>query len=761
MSELNLMNRRTTPLLPSLRTWSLALTFPALAFFLGACQQGGGDSPASEGTSTTTAAETTESSDGAAAPTAIAAEDDTRSPTEIIREWVTPVIVDEFNPDVTDANRGETGRRGGTFRVRTPSDFGDLNPITSQSQPDRLAQLLMFDSLVTQSRETLEFLPRIAWTYSKADLLKTIGGEVQRGILLELGDENDPDSQVVFIPDARVHTFNKADVATFDAEAGTLTLKEEWGGDTFEGSIIENEYTLELNEGEAESAQERAIRTTIGELDTWTDRIGGEDLQRAWRKRECAFWFTLRDGPTWHDGRPVTAEDVKFSYETILNTTVQAQNLRNYFQDVEVCEIEEDGKTVYFESRKPYFSQFGFLAGIYLVPKHAFNPERYGGDEAAFGQAFNEAPYRSRPIGNGPYRFVEWRQGTSLTLERDPNYWASKLPEGSVPLWHPEMPYFDRIVHILIPDKSAALRELETGGVDADMDIEPDTWAQASTQTDGFKNRVVRAQHLGFLYTFMAMNNNHPIFRDPATRRALAHLIPRERTAKDVYYDLAIPVTGPFFVEGPGYDRTVNQVPYDPAEARRLLRRAGWLDRTGDGILEKEIDGQMVKFEFEYLIHTARDYHEKVADIYKEAIEQAGIRMTIRKLDFSTLLDLTRNQDFTASRQAWGTSLDPDPYQIWHSSQSVRGGSNYVSYRNPEADRLMEQLREEFHPPKRWEIARELHRIIAEDQPVVFLEGFQQTYFINRGINGVKLYPSMYPYDFTEWWWADESRRQN
>lgn len=747
------------------RWWQGAAAM-ALALVLAACQQGGTDSSSNRNTSggasqpTEVAQASGESAANTVAPRVVAAEDDHRSPTEIIREWVTPVVVDEFNPDVSDEKRGEPGKRGGVFRVRNPSDFGDLNPITSTSQPDRLLQLLIFDSLITSNRETLEDLPRIAWTFSKADLLKLANGDAQHGILLQMGTEGEPDSEVVFVPGARRRTFVKTDLASFDAEAGTATLKEQWGGETIKGSIIENEYTIEINEGEAEGALDRALRTTIGELDTWTDRVGGEDLQRPFRKQECAFWFTLRDGVTWHDGQPVTAEDVKFSFDVIMNTTVQAQNLRNYYQDVEVCDIKEDGKTVYFESRKPYFGQFGFLGGIYLVPKHAFNPERFGGDEVAFGRAFNEAPFRSRPLGNGPYRFVEWKQGSSLTVERYPDYWASKLPEGSVPMWRPAMPYFDRIEYILIPDKSAAQRELETGGVDADMDIEPDTWAQASTNTDAFKARMVRGQHLGFLYTFMALNNNSTIFRDPATRRALAHLIPREKTAKDVYYDLAIPVTGPFFVEGPGYDRTVEQVPYDPETARRLLRRAGWLDRDGDGILEKEIDGKMVPFEFEYLIHTARDYHEKVADIYKEAIEQVGIRMTIRKLDFSTLLDLTRNQEFTASRQAWGTSLDPDPYQIWHSSQAMRGGSNYVSYRNEKADRLMEQLREEFYPPKRWEIARELHRIIAEDQQVIFLEGFQQTYFYSRGLRGVKLYPSMYPYDFLEWWWSDESGRR-
>ncbi|MBI5154017.1 hypothetical protein HZA57_02170, partial [Candidatus Poribacteria bacterium] len=503
----------------------------------------------------------------------------------------------------------------------------------------------------------------------------------------------------------------------------------------------------------------KAVRIKMGDLDTWSDERGTETLARPYRKQQCAFYFWMRPNVTWHDGKPFTAEDVKFTMDCLLNVNILAQSLRSYFKDIESYSLIDNGG-IRFQARKPYFQQMLFLCQVYPIPKHVFNPEQFGGDEKAFADAFNKHPFRASPVGCGPYKMKEWKKGDRLTVVRFDDYWASKLPAGAIHNWLPGQPYMDEITQVVIAETAASLKELEKGTIDADMDVEPETWDQARTNAKEFTDRITRAKRYGFLYTYIALNNLSPIFRDPATRRAFAMLIPRERVGKDVYKGLSDLVTGPNYSRGPGYEPSVPQVPYDPETAKRILRKAGWLDRDGDHIIEKEVDGKTVPFEFEYLIHGAREYHQKVADIYKESIEQAGIKMTVRKLDFNVLMDKTRDKDFTVSRQAWGTELDPDPFQIWHSSQSENKGSNIISYKNEKADRLMERLREEFDPVKRWEMAREVHRIIAEDQPVVFLEGFWETYFISRGVRGVKLYPSPYPYRLREWWWSDPKRRE-
>lgn len=669
-----------------------------------------------------------------------------------ILKYIKEIKTDEFNPDAK-ATPDAKPKRGGSFKIRVPADNASLNPLTYQSQADAMALQLLNDSLIGLNNQTQEKIPRIAWTFSKGDLIKLKNQPVLEGTFLQLGDEKDPESTFEFVPNAFRHTFFKGNVQSVDVAAGTLQVSDSLGGKIYYGKIEESPSLYTVNEAFQPEKLETKITGTVSQLDTWRDRIANEDVDRPFQKKECAFTFTIRDGVTWHDGKPLTIDDVIFSYQTMQNPDVDAQRLRNYYNDVTDCIALEDGKTVKFLSRKPYFQQFEFLGGINLLPKHVFNPEQFGGDSKSFADAFNTHPFRQQPILCGPYELVEWKKDNFLKVKRFDNYWASKLPEGSVFEWNPLMPYFDDITFVLISEKSVSVKELERGNIHADMDIEPDTWSLAQTQTPQFTNSFVRAKKLGFLYTLISLKNDHPILKDKAVRQALAHLIPRERIIKDIYYDLAIPVTGPFFLEGPGYNKDVPQMSYDPREAKKLLRQNGWLDKDRDGVIEKEIDGKIVPLELEYMIHTGREYHAKVADIIKESVEQVGIRLTIRKLDFNTLINKTTDRDFEMVRNAWGTAIDPDPYQIWHSSQIGNKGSNYAGFKNAKADELMVQLREEFDPTKRWEIAREIHKIIAEEQSVIFLEGFNETYFYHRGIRGVRFYPSQYPYNLTEWWW--------
>lgn len=687
---------------------------------------------------------------------------DHENPAELIMKFIRQPILDEYNPDVTDENRhADTPRRGGVLRVRSPADFAELNPLTVNGQPEREFLNLLSDSLVGQDPRNLQYFPLKAWAWDRADLLQLAGGEVQEGVLLELGDESDPDSEVVFVPGARKRVFAKFDVASVADDRMSLTLTDERGGHTYDGYVLELAYTFEVNEALDPAREDSIIRTTIGGLATWRD-IEGTPRDRPFRKQECSFRFHIREGITWHDGRPFTAEDVKFTYDTLMNTHIQgAAPFRALIEPyVTSCEIINEGQSVHILAHKPYFQLFdAIVAALPPIPKHVFDPDQFGGDDRAFADAFQQHPFRENPILSGPYRLAQWRRGDSLLAVRNDDYWASKLPQGAVGMWTPEQPYLDAIRVIVIGEKSVALGEIQRGSLDVDKDIEADIWFNNATNRREFTDRFVRANFQGFGYTYVGWNHQRPIFQDRDTRRALAMLIPRDRILEDIHQGLHRAVTGPFFIDGPGYDHSIEPIPYNPREAQRLLRRAGWLDRTGDGILEKEIDGRFVPLEFEYMIHNARDYHQKVADIVKESVEQAGIRMTIRRLDWSVYADETRSKNFDAVRFAWGASVEPDPFSVWHSSQAREGGNNFISFIHPRIDEICEQIREEFNPLRRWALAREMHHIVHEEQPVFFMFAFTNQAFYPRGIRGVYLYPSSYPMNFREWWWADEQRR--
>jgi ABC-type transport system substrate-binding protein len=667
-------------------------------------------------------------------------------------QYLEKVTTDEYNLDVK-AGMKSTPKRGGKFRMRTKVDYGVLNPLLTSTQPDMQLINHLSDGLIDLDYETYELYPSIAWTWKEADILKARDGAPVYGRI-----RSQTADSVEFVPEAFIQTVSRFDVEKFDKDS--VTLKASRGGATIRGTVTEFPTTLQVDTVTAPDAK-AAVTYRIADLDQWKDDLSGEARMRPFLKPHCYFEFHVRDGVKWHDGQPFTAQDVIFTYDTINNENVDAARIRQMYQFIEKASVTEDGKGVVVWYGRPHYAaaqSLGFIGGSrYLIPRHIFNPEQYGGDAKAFGEAFNKHPFKDFPILCGPYRLKKWDKANRLTIERFNDYWASGQPDGTRHQFAPQMPYFDEISVVVIGDNNAAVRELEKEAIDADLEVEPDVWAQPSTSTPEFVAKMTRAERLGFLYTYIGWNLERPVFKDADTRRALAMLIPRERIAKEIYQGLAQPVTGPAYLKGPAYDKTVEQIPYDVAAAKRLLRRAGWADRDGDGILEKTIDGVETPFRFSYMIHNAKDYHQKIADIIKESMAEAGIQITIDKLDWNLFSDKTRDKEFDAVRFAWGNSLDPDFFPIWHSSQIKDRGDNFISYRNPRVDEITVAAREEFDAGKRWEMNRELHRILAQEQPVCFLDAFIETYFINRKIHGVRLYPSDYPHNWSEWYWAGDA----
>ncbi len=679
-------------------------------------------------------------------------------------KYLPKIKVDEFNPDVTDEYRADPKpKRGGKLILRTPADLQHLNILTLTGQPERIVCNHMSDGLIKQDPETLEYYPVMALTWRETDLLKKKDGEVMEGRVVAQTGES-----VTFVKDAWIHYYSKLDVDEINKEGNYVSWKDSpLGANRTEGKITELDYVVKVDQGlNSSTASSNTVTIPLSEIDTYDFEMGSYKETRPYIKMNCAYEFMIRDGVTWSDGKPFTAEDVKFSFDTIMNIDVDAPSKRAYFIDVESCEITRNSKAIKFHIKKPYFQARDILGGAageaYFIPKHIFKPEQYGGDSKAFAEAFNDSDFKERPIYTGPYVLKSWNRGDTLTLARNENYWLNKLPDGSVYKWNKQMPYLDEISIVLYREQAGAISDLLNGKLDGDLDVEPIVWASDRTNTADFLQKSIRAEKIGFLYTYIGWNLNREIFKDKRVREALAMLIPREEIANNVHMGVAFPVNGPFFVNGPGYDKSIEPIPYDPVGAKRLLARAGWLDRDGDGIIEKRMpDGSTIPFEFSYSIHNARDYHQKIADIIKESVEQAGISMTVDKSDWTIFADKVREKNFDAVRFAWGTTLEPDPFQIWHSSQMENKGDNFVSFKNDRLDELCIKIRETLDPEKRWEMGREAHRIIYENQPYSFLFGFKETYFLNRKLRGIKLYPNMYTFDYCEWYWSEipESRK--
>lgn len=653
---------------------------------------------------------------------------------QTLKDFIKTPSTDKFNDRVSEAERNtQKPTSGGQIVVRIPVDPKSLNPLTDNGAQSQHVNSFLFDSLITRDPETLEWLPWIAKRWEERDVVyKTDGSAIEGRIISQDNDS------VSIIPHAGKTVLGKQDIVDFDIAGKTVITQD---GLTLTGSINELTYTIEIEPDNASDA----ITIPLSDIAEYENHPDKKKIVH-----NGAYYFTIRNSVKWHDGAPFTVDDIIFSYNTVMNEYVDAAPLRNYYQDVKSVEII-DNDTVKFMYGKSYFLSLSFCGGMTILPRHVYNPDQFEGDDERFGSFFNQHEANRHPIGNGCYRFVKWDKGKQIVVEKNQDYWAS---QSNLPYWDKAQPYLDRIVWTVINNKTAALKELQNGNVDVDFDVEPDIWFSDQTNTDSFCNTFARAYMKVPLYTYIGWNMDTPYFSDPRVRQAMTHLIPRKKIAEEIHGGLVDIVTGPFFIDGPVYDHSIEPLELSLKKAKRLLRRAGWLDHDGDGILDK--DG--VAFEFEYLIHNAKDYHQKIADIVKESVEKAGIRMLIRKIDWTVFSETVSDRKFDAVRFAWGTGIDGDPFQIWHSSQIENRGSNYVGYRNERVDEILETARETFDPVKRWALYREMHHILHEDQPYTFLFCFKTLFFYNKKFQNVKIYSTRPGYDLREWYIADNTQ---
>lgn len=421
------------------------------------------------------------------------------------------------------------------------------------------------------------------------------------------------------------------------------------------------------------------------------------------------YTFKLRKDVKWHDGEQFTSDDVVFSYNAIMDPKVDSPHLKSYYQEIlDVKALDE--YTVEFTYARPYFLALEFCGGMPIVPEHIFSE----GD-------FNTNPAGRKPVGTGPYRFVEWETGSEIVLEKYGDYWG-------------EEPSLENIVFKIIADPTVAFQVLKREELDV-AGLTPIQWDRQSN-TEAFRSHFNKHSYFRPNYNFIGWNMNKPFFKDEKVRTAMTHLVDRQLILDKILLGLGAVVTNPFYINSPEYPEDIDPVPFDPEKARMLLDEAGWKDSDGDGIRDK--DG--TEFEFEFLLPSGSDTSEKIATILKEQLDNNGILMNIRKTEWAVFTTRLSDRKFDAVILGWSMGVESDPYQIWHSSQ-VGKGSNFVGFQNDRADELIETARKEFDRKKRIELYREFARIVHDKQPYTFLFCRKSTVAVHNRFENVNVYP--------------------
>ena len=420
---------------------------------------------------------------------------------------------------------------------------------------------------------------------------------------------------------------------------------------------------------------DRNLQNFVGELaESWKVKEGPEP----------EITFFLRKGVRWHDGKEFTAHDVKFTYAKIMDEKTNTVR-RSSYELVKKAEVL-DPHTFRVTYRQP-FSPGLETWGIGIIPKHLLEKED-----------INTTAFNRRPIGTGAFRFVEWVTDEKIVVEANAQYFEGR-------------PLLDRIIYRIIPETSLSEMEILTQGIDY-SGIYPHQYRRIS-QIPFLK--AYSQPSLG--YTYIGYNQKHAVFQDKKVRQALTHAINREEIVQYVLYGLGAVASGPFPNHLWYSNPNVKPLPYDPQKARQLLAEAGWKDTNGDGILDRE--GK--PFRFTLITNSGNETRRDVGVLVQRQLRELGIDVTFELYEWSVFLSNFINvKHFDACILGWSLSVDPDAYEIWHSSQ-IEKGFNFISYRNPEIDRLWEEGRKEYDIERRKQIYWRIHELMAEDQPYTFL----------------------------------------
>jgi len=421
------------------------------------------------------------------------------------------------------------------------------------------------------------------------------------------------------------------------------------------------------------------------------------DLAEHWEAiDDLTYLFHLKKGITFHNGKPLTAADVKFTYESVLDPNNRSPR-RGPLQPLKA--VEPIGPyQILFRLSAPY-APFLENSTLGIVPA--------GTPGAAQEKGL---------IGSGPFSLEEFSPGERVVLKANPSYWKGR-------------PSISGLVFKIIPDAIVRALEFKKGTVDfIQNDIEPDMLPWLKKNTD-----ASILTHQGTIFQYIGMNLDHPILKIPEVRQAIAYAIDRESIIRHLWKGMATPATGLLFPSHWAYEPSVPRFPYDPEEAKRLLDRAGLTDPDGDGPLPR------FKLSFKT---TTLDLRRRIAEAFKEQLARVGIELEVRSYEWGTFYGDIQKGNFHLYSLSWVGINDPDIYfTLFHSRSIPPSGNNRGRYRNPEIDQLLEEGRRSSNLEERKRIYGRVQKILALDLPAIPLWWQKNVVVMKRDIAGFVPYP--------------------
>ncbi|MES2501045.1 MAG: peptide-binding protein [Pseudomonadota bacterium] len=440
--------------------------------------------------------------------------------------------------------------------------------------------------------------------------------------------------------------------------------------------------------------------------------------------------FKLKPNLKWADGKPLTSEDVLFTWKLVIDEKTRSP----YASDYQLVKnaVAPDAQTFSVTYDKAYAPALDSWSGLQILPKHLLEK-----------QDIHTTAFARNPVGSHYYKLDSWTHGENLKLSRN---LTSVLGPANI----------DKLVTRIIPDNSAQFLELMADNIDS-MGLDPIKYSRIIPARPELQKKLALYKELGNSYTYMGFNLKHKPFDDVRVRKAINYAIDKQEIIDGVYLGLGINIASPYKPGTRWSNPELKPYPYDVKKAKALLKEAGFSDSDGDGIVER--DGKPFAFE---IITNQNKEREKSAVLIQRRLKDVGIDVQIRAIEWASFISrFIKTGDFDVVVLGWGLGLDPDQFNIWHSTQNQPGQFNFINYNNPQIDALLEQGRLELNPDKRMKIYHEFAKVLLEDSPIVYLSAGYGLTAIHKRVKGIDspAPPAGIGYNSHEWYIPEQLRR--
>jgi microcin C transport system substrate-binding protein len=428
-------------------------------------------------------------------------------------------------------------------------------------------------------------------------------------------------------------------------------------------------------------------------------------LARRWEISEDKLSFTFHLDPVarWSDGQPITAEDVKWTFERIMDPASQTGPHKVALQTFVATPPEVlDPLTIRFTAGEVHWRNLGASGGFEILPRHVFDKEDFNKINTAF------------PVVSGPYRLDAINEGISLTLERRADWWgrSRSASRGTA--------NFQTVVYRFYADPDNAFEAFLDGQVDVYPVYRAAIWVERTNGPKFDKNWIVKRRirnHNPTGFQGFAMNLRRAPFDDLRVRQALAHLLDRKKMVETLMHNQYF-LHKAYFEDLYGATNVCNnpEFTFDLEKARQLLTEAGWLPDPASGIRMRE--GKPLSFTF----LTRDESSDKFLVLYNEDLKKAGVAMKIERKDWAAWASDMDEFNFDMTWAAWSSGLFKDPESMWSSAEADRkGGNNITGFKDGMVDQLIETQRSIFDLQTRNGLCRRIDQILAEQVPYVLL----------------------------------------